>query len=57
MPPNSVRDPKLELLLSQNFGRSYLSKINLFLKMRRQYLMAFKNIFSTMYNKPQFDLI
>jgi hypothetical protein len=47
----------LGLLLSQNFGCSYLYQINLFLENTRQYLIALKNIFATVYNTPQLDPI
>jgi hypothetical protein len=54
---NSSRDPKLGILLSQNFGHSYLSQIKFVLKMRGQYLIALKKIFLAMYSKPQSDFI
>jgi hypothetical protein len=41
---------KLGLLLSQNFGHSYISQIKFILRMKGQYLIAFENIFPTMYN-------
>ncbi len=48
---------KLELLLSQNFGRSYLFQIKLSLEMWMQYLITLKMIFSTMYSTPQLEFI
>jgi hypothetical protein len=49
--------PKLGLSLSQNFGHSYLSQIKFILKIRGHYLIALKNIFSTMYLMPQLELV
>ncbi len=37
--------PKLGLLLSQNFGHSYLFQIKFVLTVQEQYLIAFENIF------------
>ncbi len=48
---------KLGLLLSQNFGCSYLSQIKSILKMQMQYFIILKNIFPTLYNTPQSELI
>jgi len=48
---------KLGLLLFQHFGCSYLFQIKYVLRMQRQYLIAFKNIFPIMYSMPQLDLI
>jgi len=42
--------PKLELLLSLNFRRSYISQIKFVLKVRGQYLISCENIFPTVYN-------
>jgi hypothetical protein len=53
----SPRLPKLGLLLSQNFGCSNLSQIKSILRMQGNYFIALKNIFSTMYNTLQLDLI
>jgi len=49
--------PKLGFLLSQNFGCSYFFQIKYILRMRGQYLIALKNIFSMMYNTTQLDFV
>ncbi len=54
---SQVGVPKLGLLLSQNFGHSYLSQIKSFFSVRGQYFIALENIFPTMYNTFQLDLI
>jgi hypothetical protein len=51
---SQVGVPKLRLLLSQNFGRSYLKP---FSRMWQKYLIALENIFPSVYNKLQSDLI
>jgi len=52
--------PKLGLLLSQNFGCSYLYQINfIFLKVGGQYFITLKKIFQwciTRSNRTSFDL-
>jgi hypothetical protein len=47
---SQVGIPKLGLLLSQNFGRSYLSQFKSILRVRGHYLIALENIFPTMYS-------
>jgi hypothetical protein len=42
---------------SQNFGHSYLFQIMLFLEMQGKYFIAFKKIFSRVYNMPQSKFI
>jgi hypothetical protein len=54
---SQMRVPKLGLLLSQNFGRSYFSQIKFFLKMQGQYLIAFKTICPMVYNTPPLEFI
>jgi hypothetical protein len=54
---SQVAVPKLELLLSQTFGHSYLSQIKFGLRVQGQYFITLENIFSTMYNTLQLDLI
>jgi hypothetical protein len=54
---SQVGVPKLGLLLSQNFGHSYLSQIKFVLKVRGKYLIALENIFPMVYNKLPFNLI
>jgi hypothetical protein len=41
---------KLGLLLSKNFGRSYISQIKSVLRVWRQYLIALENIFPIVYS-------
>jgi hypothetical protein len=43
---SQVGVPKLGLLLSQNFGCSYLSQIKFILKIRGQYFIALKRYIS-----------
>ncbi len=54
---SQARVPKLGLLLSPNFGCSYLYQIKLVLRKRGKYLIAFKNIFPIMYSTPQLNFI
>jgi hypothetical protein len=49
---SQVGVPKLRFLLFQNFGPSYLSQIKYVLGVEGQYLIAFENIFPTVYNTP-----
>jgi len=53
---SKVGVPKLGLLLSQKILRSYISQIKPIFRMRRQYLIAFKNIFPTVYSTTQSEL-
>jgi hypothetical protein len=52
-----MRVPKLGLFMSQNFGHSYISQIKSTLKVQGQYLIALENIFLTLYNMLQSNLI
>ncbi len=55
---SQVGIPKLVwLLLSQNFGYLYISQIKHVWSMWRQYLIAFKKIFTTVHGMPQLELI
>ncbi len=49
---SQVGIPKLKLLLSLNFGHSYLFQIKFFFRMQGKYLIALKKIFPTVYNTP-----
>jgi hypothetical protein len=49
--------PKLGLLLSQNFGHSYLYQIKSFLRVQRNYFIALENIFPMAYSTFQLNLI
>jgi hypothetical protein len=54
---SQVGVPKLGFLLSQNFGHPYLSQIKSVMKMQGQYLITLENIFPTVHNMFQLDLI
>jgi hypothetical protein len=54
---SQVGVPKLGLLLSQNFGRSYLFQNKFVLNMQRQYFIDLKKIFPKMYFMLQFEII
>jgi len=54
---SQVGVPKLGLLLSQNFGRSYICQIKYVLKVQWQYLIALEFFFSMVYSMFQSDLI
>jgi hypothetical protein len=47
----------LDSQMSQNFGRSYLSKIMYVLKMQGQYLIELEKIFLMVYKMPKLDFI